>query len=123
LQAEIAACHSRARTWAETDWRAMDAAYEQLEAVALSPVVTLNRAVAISMIEGPAAGLARLDALASDHALRGYHLLPAARADFLRQLGRMREAAEEYGRAMELAQNERERAFLARRRAECQAAT
>jgi RNA polymerase sigma factor (sigma-70 family) len=119
LQAAIAACHARAPSWEETDWRLIVAHYRALARVAPSPVVELNRAVAIGLGEGPEAGLAELDRL-DDAALRGYHLLPAARADFLRRLGRHAEAAGEYRRALGLADNPRERAFLAARLAACE---
>jgi RNA polymerase sigma factor (sigma-70 family) len=118
LQAAIAACHARAESWEMTDWPAIVAHYDALAAVAPSPVVELNRAVAIGLAHGPAAGLAALDG-ADTEALRRYHLLPAARADFLRRLGRRPEAAAEYRRALALADNARERAFLAARVAAC----
>jgi RNA polymerase sigma factor (sigma-70 family) len=121
LQAAIAACHARAPSWAATDWPRIVALYEALGAVAPSPVVELNRAVAIGLAQGPAAGLAAVDAL-DDAALRGYHLLPAARADFLRRLGRWTEAAAAYHRALALADNAREKTFLTARRAECERA-
>src|SRR5262249_14756136 len=118
LQAAIAACHARAITWETTDWPAIVSCYDALAAVSPSPVVELNRAVAIGPARAPEAGLAALDAI--DHAaLRGYHLLPAARAGCLRRLGRATEAAAEYRRALALADNARERAFLAARLAAC----
>jgi RNA polymerase sigma-70 factor (ECF subfamily) len=120
LQAAIAACHARAASWEATDWPRIVGHYDALAAVAPLPVVELNRAVAIGLARGPAAGLAALDAI-DGAALRGYHLLPAARADFLRRLGRPDEAAAEYRRARALADNARERAFLAARLAECEA--
>jgi RNA polymerase sigma-70 factor (ECF subfamily) len=95
--------------------------YEDLVRLTPSPVVELNRAVAIGLARGPLAGLAALDRI-DDEALRGYHLLPAARADFLRRLGRSREAAAEYRRALGLVDNPREQAFLAARLAACEAA-
>jgi len=120
LQAAIASRHARATSWEATDWPSIVAHYDALAAVAPSPVIELNRAVAIGLAHGPADGLAALDAIESS-TLRGYHLLPAARADFLRRLGRLGEAAEEYRRALTLADNPRERAFLAGRLASCQA--
>src|SRR5213592_2517236 len=118
LQAAIAACHARAASWEATDWPRIVALYATLAEVAPSPVVDLNRAAAIGMAEGPAAGLAALDRI--DVApLRAYHLLPAARAEFLRRLGRRVEAAAEYRAALRLVDNTRERAFLAARLAEC----
>jgi predicted RNA polymerase sigma factor len=118
LQAAIAACHARAESWETTDWPAIVAHYDALTAAAPSPVVELNRAVAVGLAHGPAAGLAALDG-ADTEALCRYHLLPAARADFLRRLGRRPEAAAEYRRALALADNARERAFLAARLAAC----
>jgi len=118
LQAAIAACHARAASWEATEWPRIVALYATLAEVAPSPVVDLNRAAAIGMAEGPAAGLAALDRI--DVApLRAYHLLPAARAEFLRRLGRRAEAAAEYRAALGLVDNTRERAFLAARLAEC----
>ena len=120
LQAAIAACHARAASWEATNWPKIVALYRALAEVAPSPVVELNRAVAIGLAHGPAAGLAALDTIESA-ALRGYHLLPAARADFLRRLGRWAEAAAEYRRALSLADNARERTFLTARLAVCEA--
>ena len=122
LQAAIAACHARAASWEATEWPRIVSLYATLAAVAPSPVVELNRAAAIGMAEGPASGLAALDRMDAT-ALRTYHLLPAARADFLRRLGRSAEAAAEYRAALELVDNARERAFLTARLAECEAAT
>jgi RNA polymerase sigma-70 factor (ECF subfamily) len=119
VQAAIAACHAEAQSWEATDWPQIAALYEALEKFAPSPVVALNHAVAIGMAQGAAEGLRRLDALAELPALESYHLLPAARADFLRQLGRFDEAREAYAQAEALALNERERAFLRRRIDEC----
>ena len=119
LQAAIAAGHARAESWEATDWPRIVADYRALLALAPSPVVELNLAVAIGLAEGPRAGLAALDRI-GDPALRDYHLLPAARADFLRRLGRGAEAAVEYRRALALADNPRERAFLAGRLAACE---
>jgi RNA polymerase sigma-70 factor (ECF subfamily) len=118
LQAAIAACHAAAPAAAETDWREIAALYGLLARVQPSPVVELNRAVAVAQAEGPAAGLAILDALESGGALAAYHLLPAARAGLLRRLGRGTEAAAAYARALELAGNPAERRFLERRLAE-----
>src|SRR5881409_732698 len=120
LQAAIAACHARAASWEATDWPAIVAHYRALAEVAPSPVVELNRAVAIGLAHGPPAGLAALDAI-DPSALRGYHLLPAARGDFLRRLGRWTEAAAEYRRALELTDNARERSFYSARLAACDA--
>ena len=121
LQAAIAACHARAASWPATDWGAIAALYARLQAAAPSPVVALNQAVAVSLAEGPAAGLALLDSLESP-ALAEYHHLPAARGDCLRRLGRWRDAARAYRRAGELTQNRRERVFFDARAAECDAA-
>jgi RNA polymerase sigma-70 factor (ECF subfamily) len=121
LQAAIAACHASAATAAQTDWRQIAALYGLLARVQPSPVVELNRAVAVAQAEGPGKGLALLDALEArdgDNALAGYHLLPAARADLLRRLGRSSEAAAAYRRALALAGNPAERRFLERRLAE-----
>ncbi len=120
IQAAIAACHARAASWEATDWRQIVGYYDALAAIAPSAVVELNRAVAIGLAHGPAAGLTALDAIDAA-ALRGYHLLPGARADFLRRLGRSNEAAREYRRALGLTDNARERAFYAGRLASCEA--
>jgi predicted RNA polymerase sigma factor len=117
LQAAIAACHARARTPEGTDWERIVALYDALDAVTGSPVVRLNRAVAVGMAFGPAAGLELLDGLAGEPALRAYHLLPAARGELLERLGRNEEAAMEFARAAELSGNAREREVL-RARAE-----
>jgi RNA polymerase sigma factor (sigma-70 family) len=109
LQAAIAACHARARIAEDTDWAHIAALYGELARVSPSPVVELNRALAVSRADGPAAGLAILDALASERSLAGYHLLPAARADLLARLGRRDEAIAEYERAASLADNTRQR--------------
>ena len=119
LQAAIAACHARARTAEETDWVRIAALYEALAELAPSPVVELNRAVAVSRAYGPAAGLEIVDALVGVPALRGYHLLPAARGDLLLQLGRTAEARAEFDRAAGLTRNERERTLLLDRAAGC----
>jgi RNA polymerase sigma factor (sigma-70 family) len=112
LQAAIAACHARARTAGETDWPRIAALYEALAALVPSPVVELNRAVAVSRAYGPAAGLELVDALVEEPALRGYHLLPGVRGDLLEQLGRRAEARAEFVRAAELTRNEREQTLL-----------
>lgn len=117
LQAAIAAVHDEAADIATTDWPQVVALYDVLARVSPSPVVELNRAVAVAMRDGPEAGLAALDALDAD-ALRRYHLLPAARADLLRRRGRTTEAATAYRAALELVGNERERSFLCRRLAD-----
>ena len=119
LQAAIASCHARATSWEATDWAAIVSSYDALASRTPSPVVALNRAVAIGLAYGPADGLAALDAIDAS-ALRHYHLFPAARADFLRRLGRLPEAADEYRRAMNLADNPREKAFLTSRLAACE---
>ncbi|WP_369376989.1 RNA polymerase sigma factor [Streptomyces sp. cg36] len=112
LQAAIAACHARAATYEDTDWAAIAVLYARLAAIAPSPVVELNRAVAVSMAEGPERALAIVDALAADDALSGYHLLPSVRGDLLERLGRRDEARAEFARAAGLTRNERERALL-----------
>jgi len=119
LQAALAACHGRARRPEDTDWALIAALYRELATVLPSPVVELNRAVAISMAYGPAAGLELVDELAGDPALRSYHLLPSVRGDLLVKLGRRREAAAEFERAAALTANERERALLTDRAAQC----
>jgi RNA polymerase sigma factor (sigma-70 family) len=115
LQAGIAACHARARAPEETDWRRIVALYDLLAAAAPSPIVELNRAVAIAFADGPAAGLAIVDHLAKLPALEGYHLLPAVRADLLLRLGRTDEARADLERAASLTRNDRERALLLKR--------
>jgi RNA polymerase sigma factor (sigma-70 family) len=112
LQAAIAACHARALTAAETDWGRIAELYGTLAALTGSPVVELNRAVAVSMADGPAAGLALVDALAAGGALEGYHLLPSVRGDLLTRLGRDAEARAEFARAAALTRNNAERALL-----------
>ncbi|MDH2389520.1 RNA polymerase sigma factor [Streptomyces sp. HNM0663] len=112
LQAAIAACHAQAVRYEDTDWAAIAALYGQLARLAPSPVVELNRAVAVSMSEGPAEGLALVDALSAEPALRGYHLLPSVRGDLLARLGRIAEARAEFERAASLTGNERERELL-----------
>jgi RNA polymerase sigma-70 factor (ECF subfamily) len=120
LQAGIAACHARARTTEDTDWQRIVAIYDQLAATTPSPIVELNRAVAISFADGPAAGLAIVDELVNLSALEGYHLVPAVRADFLSRLGRHNEARAELERAASLTKNDRERALLLKRAAAMQ---
>jgi RNA polymerase sigma-70 factor, ECF subfamily len=121
LQASIAALHAAAPAAEATDWRRIVDVYDQLMRVAPSPVVALNRAVAVAMLEGPEAGLARMDELAASGSLDGYHLFHAGRADLLRRLGRAAEAAAAYRRALELTANPVERGFLAGRLAEVEA--
>jgi RNA polymerase sigma-70 factor (ECF subfamily) len=122
LQAAIASCHASAEKAADTDWQTIARVYGQLARIAPSPVVELNRAVATGMAQGPEVGLALLDSLTASGALARYHLLPAARADLLRRLGRHGEAADAYGEALALAGTEAERRYLARRHAEVTAA-
>ena len=115
LQAEIAACHARARTAAETPWAAIAALYAELAQVQPSPVIELNRAVAVGMAEGPAAGLVLADALVAEGKLQGYHWLPSVRADLLAKLGRFDEARREFERAAAMTANARERELLLER--------
>ncbi|MFG3229512.1 RNA polymerase sigma factor [Kitasatospora sp. NPDC048194] len=117
VQAAIAACHAKARRYEDTDWAMIAALYERLLALTPSPVVALNRAVAVSMAQGPAAALELVDALAAEPALREYHLLPSVRGDLLLRLGRAAEARAEFARAAELTRNERERELLRERAA------
>jgi len=117
LQAAIAACHARARTAEETDWARIVALYDALAELMPSPVVELNRAVAVSMAYGPAAGLEIVDALVGERALHAYYLLPAVRGDLLSKLGRMAEARVEFERAATLTRNARERDLLLERAA------
>ena len=119
LQAAIAACHARARTPEETDWARIAALYRDLGQVSPSPVVELNRAVAVGMASGAAAGLELVDALLPEPSLAGYHLLPSARGDLLAKLGRLEEAAKEFQRAASLTRNARERKLLLERAASC----
>jgi predicted RNA polymerase sigma factor len=119
LQAAIAACHARALTAEETDWARIAALYESLARMSRSPVVELNRAVALSMAYGPAAGLALVEQIVDDPALKGYHLLPSVRGDLLFKLGRRAEARAEFERAAGLTRNERERDLLKERAAAC----
>lgn len=122
LQAEIAACHARARTAAQTDWVRITALYRELAELDPSPVVELNRAVAASMAYGPQAGLRLVDELVDHPALKGYHLLPSVRGDLLMRLHRYDEARAELERAASLTRNERERALLRDRAERCRAA-
>ena len=119
LQAEIAACHARARTPEETDWRRIVALYEALAQLAPSPIVELNRAVAVGMAFGPQAGLELVDSLNSDPVLKDYHLLPSVRGDLLKKLGRLGEARAEFERAAMLTRNARERNLLLDRAQKC----
>ena len=121
LQAAIAACHARARTAAETDWTRIAALYDALAELTPSPVVELNRAVAVSMAFGPAAGLELVDALRSEPALEDYHLLPSVRGDLLAKLGRQGEARAEFERAAAMTRNTRERDLLLARASACAA--
>jgi RNA polymerase sigma-70 factor (ECF subfamily) len=119
LQAAIAACHARATTAAETDWSRIAALYETLAELTPSPIVELNRAVAVGMADGPAAGLALVDELTAEPSLRAYHLLPSVRGDFLVKLGRRDEARVEFERAATMTRNARERILLLGRAAAC----
>ena len=122
LQAAIAACHARASRAEDTDWSRIAALYAALAERTPSPVVELNRAVAVSMAEGPAAGLAIIDALLTEPSLRAYHLLPSVRGDLLQKLGRLEEACSEFERAASLTRNARERALLTERARACSSA-
>jgi RNA polymerase sigma-70 factor (ECF subfamily) len=115
VQAAIAACHATASTPAATDWAEIAGLYQRLGAMTRSPVVELNRAVAVAMADGPAAGLAIVNGLERSGALAGYHLLPATKADLLRRLNRRDEAAAAYRDALALATTESEQRFLSRR--------
>jgi RNA polymerase sigma-70 factor (ECF subfamily) len=119
LQAEIAACHARARAAEETDWPRIVGLYAELAQIAPSPVVELNRAVAVGMAFGPAAGLELADALTSEPSLQNYHLLPSVRGDLLRKLSRLDEARAEFERAAALTRNARERELLLERARSC----
>jgi RNA polymerase sigma factor (sigma-70 family) len=119
LQASIAACHARARTAEETDWARIVGLYGALSEITPSPVVELNRAVALAMLFGPAAGLEVVDALRDEPALKSYHLLPSVRGDLLYKLGRLQEARAEFEHAASLTRNERERNLLLGRAATC----
>jgi predicted RNA polymerase sigma factor len=119
LQAEIAACHARAVRAEDTDWVRIASLYGALALIAPSPIVELNRAVAVSMADGPDAGLALVDALLDEPALRHYHLLPSVRGDLLVKVGRSAEAKAEFERAASMTANARERDLLLARAAEC----
>jgi predicted RNA polymerase sigma factor len=119
LQAAIAACHARARTGEDTDWGRIVALYGALAELMPSPVVQLNRAVALAMLSGPAVGLELVDTLTLEPTLRTYHLLPSVRGDLLQKLGRLDEARAEFERAAQLTRNERERKLLRARIADC----
>lgn len=121
MQAAIAACHARAGSAAQTDWPRIASLYAALAQLTPSPIIELNRAVAVSMAFGPQAGLDIVDSLTSDPALKSYHLLPAVRADLLKKVGRLSEARAEFARAASLAQNSRERTLLLTRAAACAA--
>jgi RNA polymerase sigma factor (sigma-70 family) len=123
LQAAIAACHARARRAEDTDWERIVMLYDALAERTPSPVVELNRAVAISMARGPAAGLDAVDRLTGEPRLKGYHLLPSVRGDLLAKLGRLPEAAAEFERAASLTRNVRERELLLERARSCEAGT
>ena len=119
LQAAIAACHARARTGPETDWGRIASLYHALARISPSPVVELNRAVAVAMASGPAAGLAVVDALRTEPSLQNYHLLPSVRGDLLAKLGRLDEARAEFERAASITRNARERELLLTRAQRC----
>jgi predicted RNA polymerase sigma factor len=123
LQAAISACHALARSAAETDWIRIAALYEALARLTPSPIVELNRAVAISMAFGPAFGLQIIDELNKEPSLKGYHLLPSVRADLLAKLGRYDEARSEFERAASMTRNTRERELLLQRAADCESGT
>jgi predicted RNA polymerase sigma factor len=115
LQAAIAACHAQAIRFEDTDWTAIAVLYRKLMELTPSPVVELNRAVAVSMAEGPEAALILVDALVEDPTLKSYHLLPSVRGDLLERLGRREEARGEFERAASMTHNERERGLLLQR--------
>ena len=119
LQAAIAACHARAGEASDTDWVNIASLYDELARLTVSPVVELNRAVAVAMAYGPAAGLALTDALQDGGQLAAYHLLPSVRADLLAKLGRYQEARGQFELAAQLTHNARERALLQQRAAAC----
>jgi len=119
LQAEIAACHARAHTAAETNWEQIASLYAELAKRTPSPVIELNRAVAVGMAFGPSAGLEILDAIRDEPTLRGYHLLPSVRGELLKRLGRLEEARKEFEQAAALTRNGRERELLLERSREC----
>jgi RNA polymerase sigma-70 factor (ECF subfamily) len=119
LQAAIAACHARALTPEATDWQRIVALYGELALITPSPIVELNRAVAVGMAAGPQAGLALIDALTAERSLENYHLLPSVRGDLLVKLGRFDEARPEFERAASLTRNVRERELMLARAREC----
>src|SRR3954447_4144031 len=119
MQAAIAACHARAVIADQTDWKRIVDLYSELAALSPSPIIELNRAVAMSMAEGPAAGLALVDSLKDDPALKSYHLLPSVRGDLLKKLGRKEEARTEFERAASIARNAREKSLLLERAGSC----
>jgi len=119
LQASIAACHARARTPDQTDWPQIASLYARLHSISPSPIIQLNRAVAVSMASGPEPALAIVDQLQNEPSLKNYHLLPSVRADLLKKLGRLPEAQSEFHRAASLTKNSRERALLLQRAADC----
>jgi predicted RNA polymerase sigma factor len=119
LQAAIAACHARSRTGSETDWAKIVELYDALADLTPSPVIELNRAVAVGMADGPAEGLRIVDELRGEPLLRGYHLVSSVRGDLLAKLDRYDEAKEEFERAASLTRNEAEKKLLLRRAAEC----
>jgi predicted RNA polymerase sigma factor len=119
LQAEIAACHARSAIKDETNWTEIAALYGELAQVAPSPVIELNRAVAVSMASGPAAGLELVDRLQNDPALKNYHLLPSVRGDLLKKLGRIDDARAEFESAASMTRNVREKTLLLARAREC----
>lgn len=119
IQAAIAACHARAAAPEDTDWTRIANLYGELAAVTPSPVIELNRAVAVGMADGPAAGLELVDRLTSDPGLKGYHLLPSVRGDLLKKLGRLDEARAEFEKAASITRNARERALLVERARSC----
>jgi predicted RNA polymerase sigma factor len=121
VQAAIAACHARARAAEETDWERIVSLYEELARLQPSPIVDLNRAVAVGMAYGPAAALGLVNALYSEPALKEYHLLPSVRGDLLAKLGRFAEAARDFDRAASLTRNAREQDLLRERAASCAA--
>jgi RNA polymerase sigma-70 factor (ECF subfamily) len=119
LQAAIVACHARARSGAETDWERIVALYDALAELTPSPIVELNRAVAVAMAFGPAVGLKLVEALSAEPSLKAYHLLPSVRGDLLVKLGRLKEARPEFERAASLTRNTRERELLLSRARLC----
>jgi len=119
IQADIAACHARAREWQQTDWNKIVALYGELAEIMPSPIIELNRAVAVSMASGPEKALEIVDRLVGDPRLDNYHLLPSARADFLKKLGRVSEARTEFERAASMTRNEQERKLLLEKAQAC----